>query len=175
MKYYAGIGSRETPEDVCLQMSELACILEEMNFTLRSGNAMGADQAFSEGVSNAAQIWLPWDSFNSGFKLIRPYHEYKVIDEFDKEAWSSVVKFHPSPHSLSLAACKFMARNYRQVIGLNESNSEFILCWTREGKLRGGTAFAIRVANANNITVVNMFHHKTTKEVIEQLKIYGEI
>ena len=47
---YAGIGSRETPAEIQAQMNEVAKELEAAGYTLRSGNAEGADKAF-EGVN----------------------------------------------------------------------------------------------------------------------------
>jgi predicted Rossmann fold nucleotide-binding protein DprA/Smf involved in DNA uptake len=43
MKFYAGIGSRETPPDILEWMTSLAANLETMNYVLRSGGAQGAD------------------------------------------------------------------------------------------------------------------------------------
>jgi hypothetical protein len=53
LKYYAGIGSRETPSDVCSQMTELAKQLDAENWILRSGGAKGADSAFENGAINS--------------------------------------------------------------------------------------------------------------------------
>ena len=39
MKYYAGIGSRETPEEVSEIFIKVAKYLANKNFTLRSGGA----------------------------------------------------------------------------------------------------------------------------------------
>jgi predicted Rossmann fold nucleotide-binding protein DprA/Smf involved in DNA uptake len=49
MKYYAGIGSRETPKEICNKMTEIASLLEKQDFVLRSGGANGADSAFEKG------------------------------------------------------------------------------------------------------------------------------
>ena len=40
---YAGIGSRETPDQVLQIMTDLAVALAKEKFTLRSGGAGGAD------------------------------------------------------------------------------------------------------------------------------------
>jgi hypothetical protein len=42
MKYYAGIGSRETPKDILDLISKIAIKLESLGYTLRSGGADGA-------------------------------------------------------------------------------------------------------------------------------------
>ena len=50
MKYYTGIGSRETPKDIMQLMSKLAYKLASEGYILRSGAAQGADTAFEEWV-----------------------------------------------------------------------------------------------------------------------------
>lgn len=175
-RYYAGIGSRETPPEVCAEMTKLAHMLEACGFTLRSGNATGADQAFALGVNKNAQIWLPRENFEKKFRLeVKPNHDYRVISPYDMEAISSVQEFHPAPHNLSESGCLFMARNYRQVIGLDEPNSEFVVCWTEGGLPAGGTAQAIRIAKKHNILVVNMFGDVSAQKVIDYLSIWNEI
>ena len=74
MKYYAGIGSRETPKEICNKMTEIASLLEKQDFVLRSGGAQGADHAFEIGISDQLMmdIYLPYINFNnkSGSKYI---------------------------------------------------------------------------------------------------------
>jgi hypothetical protein len=176
MRYYAGIGSRETPPEVCAEMTKLGTMLEACGFTLRSGNATGADQAFALGVETEAQIWLPHANFEKEFRLkVKPQHDYRVLSAFDMEAITSVEDYHPNAHNLSKASCLFMARNYRQVIGLDEPNSEFVICWTPGGVPAGGTAQALRIAKKHNIFTVNMFDRGTAQQVIDYLSIWREI
>lgn len=173
MRYYAGIGSRETPKEIQAEMTKLGHMLEACGFTLRSGNAEGADQAFALGVEKNAQIWLPRENFQKEFRLkVKPQHDYRVLSDYDIEAITSVESFHPAPHNLSKSGCLFMARNYRQVIGLNEPNSEFIVCWTPGGLLTGGTAQAMRIAKNHKIKVLNMFEFDTSSKVIDYLTIW---
>lgn len=170
-RFYAGIGSRETPDHICREMTLLAARLEKLGWWLRSGNARGADQAFACGVETNAQIWLPWSNFEHSFQRTRPQHKYRLLVH-DDEAIASIDEFHPRPESLSSAGQAFMARNYRQVIGRDEPNSEFIFCWTKEGKPAGGTAQAIRIADKHKIPIINMFHFPTARQVLDHLKIW---
>lgn len=171
-RFYTGIGSRTISDDIRNQMTELAKSLNN-DFWLRSGNADGADQAFAEGVEDEkAQIWLPWTSFNKDFKRSHPEHTYKIpnSNNFDLEADESVDKFHPIGSSLVGTSRQFMSRNYRQVRGLNEPDSEFIICWTFDGTDVGGTGQAIRIANHFNIPVFNLYHlnmDEILKEIIK--------
>ena len=50
MRYYTGVGSRETPPEVISVMEDAAFRLAGLGFTLRSGKAEGADAAFQRGM-----------------------------------------------------------------------------------------------------------------------------
>lgn len=171
-RFYAGIGSRETPKEILHEMSLLASILEERGFTLRSGNAEGADQAFASGVKSQAQIWLPWFGFQREFSRRFPEHDYLVISDVDREAFASVLKYHPAGNSLNDTSRLFMARNFRQVIGSYEPNSEFVVCWTPEAKLKGGTSQAMRIASDLKIPIINMFEYPTADAVLNCLDLW---
>ena len=90
MKYYAGIGSRETPNDICLYMTTIAKKLAKLGYTCNSGGADGADSAFERGAVINRQIFLPWDGFNG--KYIENMNKFWFVmdkrpqmkDEFDK-------------------------------------------------------------------------------------------
>lgn len=153
MKYYAGIGSRETPINVMERMKRLGTDLAKQGYCLRSGGAPGADTAFEEGcdlVSGAKEIYLPWRGFNGRNSLL-----YNT----PPEAFVLAEKFHPNWHRCSDAAKKFHARNMSQVLGQDlKTPSEFIVCWTKEGKMIGGTSQALRVAEHYNIRIINLFN-----------------
>ncbi len=148
-KYYAGIGSRQTPPDIQHKMTEIAHRLDSMGYYLRSGGAQGADTAFELGA-NKKQIFLPWDGFNGRREngkdyIVPPYNE------------ALVELFHPNPLLLSKAGRKLMSRNSYQVLGPTLDNPvDFVLCWTRDGKSGGGTGQALRLAKAYNIPIFNM-------------------
>ena len=168
-KYYAGIGSRSTPPETLIVMGEIAEKLGTLGYILRSGHAGGADLAFERGAPKA-QILLPWKNFNTQEEPLAERHEYIIPRGEDKEAIDSVFKFHPAPHRLSQGALKLMSRNYRQIVG--DPNSSFVVCWTEGGKLIGGTAQAIKIANSFNIPVFNLFN-VSKEEVL--LYAIGEI
>lgn len=77
--YYAGVGSRETPEDVLQLMRQFAIKLANLGWVLRSGGAPGADSAFEAGckeVQGRMSIFLPWKGFED-----RPNQEgYHSLD-----------------------------------------------------------------------------------------------
>lgn len=50
--YYAGVGSRETPQDILNTMYKIGKYLASKGYTLRSGGAIGADTAFENGCDS---------------------------------------------------------------------------------------------------------------------------
>lgn len=137
--YYAGIGSRETPEDVLRLMTRVARGLDLKRYTLRSGGAQGADMAFDRGVrSSRKEIFLPYD---------------------DTPKWTNAFTdlFHPNPKALSDYARRLMNRNAMQILGKDGNTPiEFVVCWTKDGKASGGTGQAIRIAEYFGIPVFNL-------------------
>ena len=159
-KYYAGIGSRQTPVHIQKQMTEIAHRLDSMSYCLRSGGADGADTAFEIGA-NKKQIFLPWDGFNGRKENGKDY----IVPSYNG---ALVELFHPKPLSLSESGLKLMSRNSYQVLGPNlESPVDFVLCWTKDGKMIGGTSFAMRIAKSKNIPVFNL-------AIREDERLFGE-
>lgn len=156
MKYYAGIGSRETPRDICAYMTAIAKRLASLGYTCNSGGADGADEAFERGAVVNRQIFLPWDGFNGKRieSLTKLHGEGSyLVPPFNPEL---VRKYHPNPNKLSDAGWKFMSRNSYQVLGKDlKTPVEFVICWTKDGKASGGTGQAIRIALDKNIPVFN--------------------
>ncbi len=144
MNYYAGIGSRETPADVCSFFTKVAAFLETNNYILRSGHAQGADISFEQGAV-LGEIYLPWKGFaGSNSKLVVS----------SQEAFQIASMFHPRWDYLSEPVKKLMARNAHQVLGGDlRSPADFIICWTPGGSGSGGTGQALRMAKHYNIPV----------------------
>ena len=168
MRFWAGIGSRQTPMGVLDDMRKIAHELEICGYTLRSGNADGADAAFASGVEKHAQIWLPYKNFNVEYQFLRPDHIYKLLVPYDPEALLSAKEFHPAPERLGVNGLLLMARNFRQIVGRNEPNSEFVICWTPGGKEKGGTAQALRIAKSLEIPIYNLFN-LTSKQIFSEI------
>ncbi len=159
MIYYAGIGSRETPKDICLYMTAIAKRLASLGYTCNSGGAAGADSAFERGAVINRQIFLPWDGFNgkdiTNMNKLHNTFDYSV-PPFNHEL---VEKYHPKSSALSDAGWKFMSRNSYQVLGKDlKTPVEFVLCWTKDGKSSGGTGQALRIAKDYNIPIFNFYN-----------------
>lgn len=136
-KFYAGIGSRETPERVLNQMNAIAIMLQQDGWTLRSGGAVGADTAFERGAGVRKEIFYARDA--------------------DAAAMNLAEQYHPAWHRCSSYAQKLLARNGFQILGHDlKTPSRFVVCWTKDGGPSGGTGQAIRVAMAHDIPVFNL-------------------
>lgn len=162
---YAGIGSRETPEDICLLMTNIAKRLEQTGLILRSGGADGADKAFAEGVTEHAnkQIFLPWVGFNNALGT--------YLGSSMEEAEKIAKKFHPRWHKCSQGAKKLLTRNTFQILGADlKSPSDLVICWTKDGKNSGGTGQALRIADHYKIPVFNLHNPDNIKKIAKALQ-----
>lgn len=180
-RYYAGIGSRETPINVMETMRNIAIILERQGLVLRSGGANGADDAFEKGVSNPdnKDIYLPYPEFNGRSSKKSPFIYIPFgDDDFDK-AYESLIH-HPSKGKMGASAKNMMLRNYFQIYGIrNQPKSEFVICWTPDAANgttikttydTGGSGQCIRLAAINNIPVYNLedkrYKHMDQRDIL---------
>ena len=141
---YAGIGSRETPQNILLEMTEIAKKLDS-KYVLRSGGAEGADKAFEAGATNK-QIFSPKDSI--------PLWAFTAVAELVAEQNWGVTLDKMKPFVQRL-----IARNMMIMLGSNgDEPVKFVVCWTPDGKVVGGTAWALRLAEKCNIPIYNLFN-----------------
>jgi hypothetical protein len=174
IRAYSGLGSRETPEDILALFERLGKRLAWQGWTLRSGGAPGADQAFERGAWAARQaferhpalrgdrseppvpeIYLPWASFE---RATRGQLAPARLTCPAKEAYALSAPFHPVWEKLTQGAQSLHARNLHQVLGANLAapvRSRFLVCWTKNGKGRGGTGQALRMASEYDVEVVD--------------------
>lgn len=181
LHYYAGIGARKTPEEILVTFKEIGKLLVEKSYILRSGAADGADSAFEEGCVEAnglREIYLPWPSFNGRKSVYTdPSDEAMALAEYHWKiygwrSWSDI----PDSHK------KLLARDVHQVLGQDlKTPSEFVVCYTNEGKLVGGTAMAIHIAKERDIRVFNAgvyagpWTNGNDKRFIEEVLRYAEL
>jgi len=139
-KYYTGVGSRSTPSEILDLMKNIAIKLSNENWILRSGGAIGADNAFEKGV----------DSVNGKKEIYFAKHaNQKAID--------LAATIHPAWNKCTDYVKKLHARNCFQVLGYNLNiPSKILICWTKDGKDIGGTRTAIVLARKNKIRVLNL-------------------
>jgi hypothetical protein len=150
-KYYAGVGSRQTPENILHLMTRIAMRMAELGWVLRSGGAKGADYAFEKGAGDKKEIYLPWRGFggSNSEHIVGSYPRLREIAE----------KHHPAWQACSAAAKSLHTRNVAQILGdsKDSSPSTCVICWTPEGKGGGGTGQAIRIAHSYGIPVFDLY------------------
>jgi len=158
-KYYAGIGSRHTPETVCAQMTQIASVLETNEYVLRSGGADRADKAFEAGVRSPANK-----------EIFDPRHGHLEISE---GAIALVKELHPNPEA-AMKYIQFLGRSAYQVLGVNlDKPVDFVICWSIKGQLIGGTAMGMRIALKYNIPVYNMYRTGTRQVLLAVSDRFG--
>ena len=131
-------------------MTSIARLLCVCGYVLRSGGAPGADSAFEAGVHNSLkEIWLPWPNFNGNRSKLFP----------SADAFTLAKKYHPKWNKLYDTSKKLHARNGHQILGADlQTPTDFVVCWTSDGKASGGTGQALRIAADRNITIYNLFN-----------------
>jgi hypothetical protein len=159
---YAGVGSRETPPEILSLMTQLAVRLGQLGFTLCSGGAKGADTAFERGVLGTqfpARIY-----YTKGCGYLKGFDKemYSYSEEAVKAGLELFEEFHPAPHKCGDYAKLLHMRNAFILLGRELAHEpwpvDFIVCWTKDGNATGGTGQALRIAEAYNIPVFNLFH-----------------
>lgn len=157
-RYYAGIGSRQTPPEVLVFMARLAALYAMRGWTLRSGGAGGADSAFERGCDSKGgrkQIFLPWDGFSD--RRAEQGRMHTVHAGVSEAALALAESFHPGWAHCSRGARALHARNCYQVLGLDlASPIELAFCWTPGGKGGGGTGQALRLSKDRGIPIYDL-------------------
>lgn len=141
---YAGIGSRHTPELDQVTMRTVGHLLGLRGYTLRSGRAVGADQAFEAGArSVAGRMELFTADASAG-----------------RNDWMRhASRYHPSWERCGFMARRLHARNSAILLGENlDTPVDFVVCWTKNGGIIGGTGQGLRIAEALKIPVFNLRH-----------------
>ncbi|AZU98629.1 hypothetical protein [Acinetobacter phage AbTZA1] len=161
---YAGIGSRRTPMDVLAKLREVAKHLELAGHVCHTGGALGADKAFIDGAPETTVLWLPWQGYN-GYYSNTPELRQRHID--------FAAKYHPNWKACKFSARKMHGRNAQITLGDNlDEPADFIVCWTPDAKIEGGTGMALRIAIDYDIPVFNLGAKRGADKVIEELYNY---
>lgn len=151
MRFYTGVGSRQTPPPILDIMYEAGRRLAVLGWVLRSGHAEGADAAFEAGcdaAGGAKEIFLPWARFNCSTSS---FHGAPAA------AFDIARRIHPAWNGLTDDVRKCQARDIQQVLGpALDRPSVAILAWTEGGAFVGGTATALRLAAERGIMVLNL-------------------
>ncbi len=148
---YSGIGAKDTPPAMMAIIDKIGVHMARHGYILRSGGAEGASTAFEQACDRAKgkkEIYLPWQAFNKNRSML-----YTVPDR----AMSIVREFNPVWSTQNEASRKVQARYAMVLLGRNLAHpSACVICYTKEGKLKGGTGQALQVAQKHGIPVFNL-------------------
>ncbi len=174
MKLYAGVGSRETPNEVLALMQTVAGWLDARDWTLQSGHATGADWAFECGqTSQQARIFLPWKDFGcKPYKSDpgRPVLGHAIVTPRAEllSAYEELVRLgiRDNNTNVSEAVRLLHGRNWLQVLG-----TQLVVAYCKEeyGVPQGGTATAVKLAHHWQIPVFNLWRDEDRKQVEEAI------
>lgn len=151
----ACIGSRETSPVVLKWMEATGAALVRAGYTIVSGNAPGADQAWARGGNSMdptrVELCLPWGSFETA-----SIHGRNVVRTFDatdgQRAIALVQATHPAFARLTHGALLLHARNAMIV-----ENAHLVLGSLNAAKLGGGgTRSAFRIAQRLGVCTFNV-------------------
>lgn len=188
-RFYSGIGSRETPEDVLEVMQGIGWAMATLGYRLRSGGADKADTAFMEGAIKAAgdvpglaEIYLPWKNFSKMptqsdilTSSLFIWEDAKTIASTIHPAWE---KFEQDPDKYR-GVMALHTRNVCQILGQDlETPSVVVYCYAepvgKEGQVKGGTGTAVKLALSKGIKVVNLYHPESltaAKQFVERVLV----
>lgn len=155
---YAGIGSRNVRPGVSGRCVLVARKMREDGYVLRTGGAVGCDQAFARGAAGLYELYLPWADYERDTFPEPDLHtdEPVILSSPSLAAMRMAADHHPTPHRLTRAALRLHARNCHILLGPRlDSPVERVICWT-EDERRGGTAFGISMARKLDIPVENL-------------------
>lgn len=173
-RYYAGVGSRETPVDVQRLMWRVAEVYARRGWILRSGAADGADLAFERGCNyakGAKEIFLPMPGFNGRQAEADTGKGRVIISSPTEAAIKLAATYHPSWERCSATARLMHARNCHQVLGLRlNAPVEFVMCWTKGAAGGGGTGQAIRIARFMKIPVFDLADEQVRLKVERRVR-----
>lgn len=156
-RYYAGIGSRRTPNDIKELMTSIAKQLATYGYTLRSGGAVGADSAFAMGA-HLQEIF----TVNSPIPSI---------------AFDIAKGHHPAWENCNGYVRKLHARNAMIILGADlKTPVDFVLYWTVTGEAIGGTGLGLRIAKTFNIKTFSVDYKLLSSAAIEHYmkELHGE-
>jgi hypothetical protein len=151
---YAGIGSRSTPPGGLAECTRTAQRFAAEGWTLRTGAAPGADQAFERGNPQAGygcEVYLPWP----GFERDRQCAHGPKMTEPAPDAYTVAAEHHPAWGRLGRGAQSLLARNAHIILGEHlDDPCDLVVCWWHRSS--GGTQHAISIATAAGVEVVNL-------------------
>jgi hypothetical protein len=86
-----------------------------------------------------------------------------------------VIKYHPKPNFLKVGGLNLMARNSLQILGKDlKTPTDIVICYTNMGTGKGGTGQALRIAQDNNIPIIDLGSLEYKNASINEIKFFME-
>lgn len=177
--YYAGIGSRDTPEHIGLIMTALASELGKQGYILRSGAARGADTFFEIGTQDPSQkqVFIHCERLRDGrcHDTQKGYFNAQRYIDY-AQAVNIASEVHPAWHRCDRTAQEMHARNVYQVLGPElkpATYSKFLVCWAIpdiHGVPEGGTRTAWKIAARYGIPRFNLAVQSDRQRIVNWLE-----
>jgi hypothetical protein len=160
-KIYAGVGARNTPENILLEMENIAKMLCNNGWVLRSGGAKGADYSWENGCNIIdplkKEIFLP--------EKLDIYSE-EILNKAKKIA----IKHHGNWSALSKYGRNAMIRNVMIVLGSDLNTPVNFCIYWRDPELKyGGTKHTISVCKTHNIQTIDMYKYNNADLVLSHM------
>lgn len=191
-KTYAGVGSRDTPQDMLDLMYRMAKVLCDLGWVGNSGEAPGADWYFHEGARVSRNYGpgmfnaiIPWNGFKTQNEVKvyeKPGNNIYVMDNYRrKKAEVLGIGARKTLAGLNTPGkVALHARNAMQVLGMDlRSPIKFLVCWAKpvgkEGKVSGGTNTAVALALHFGIDVINLATPHGLGRALAFLEEYEEV
>lgn len=159
---FAGIGSRKAVETKTVEPLMKQCIdhLNAFNALCRSGGAAGPDE-WCETTSTDVERFLPFAKFRieeiKQTPYIRTIKTWELPKHIQQQAMQMAEEVAPHLKFARYGARIMHGRNPFQILGEHLNDPvDFVLCWTKYGKVEGGTATAINIALKHGIPVFNL-------------------
>lgn len=165
-KYFAGVGSRETPKNIMELMIRLGRTATDLGYKFRSGDAYNADKAFWYGVQQSkkfedigAEIIIIEDGFRGRTTDEKIFYDYSKLSQDIKDQCMEIAKgVRGSFHGLNEMGIALHSRNVVQIKGLDlKSNVDILFLYAplnRNGRVKGGTATAHDLAVKEEVPVI---------------------
>lgn len=163
---FAGVGSRTLPDEPRKLIKDILWWMDDVlkdrsqNVVIRTGAAPGTDQHFLQECNwfrFHKEIFLPWSTFERGNYVVDS--QTTIFSSPSQKAYEYAEEFHPAWHNCKSGAKALHARNTHQILGPNvqvKDKVNFVLAYTEDGKMKGGTAQALRLAQHFDIPIYNV-------------------
>jgi len=154
LKYYTGIGSKDTPQAELARMEKIGSFLGDLGYVLRTGDAVGAERAFEQGALNTKALVQKWRSDTSYFPL----------PEWATEKASEVCWEKPLERMKAFQISRVTQRVF-QVFGDSvdiQHPVDFVVYWSLSDPLspltdsEGDLRYTVRVAHKAGIPTYNL-------------------